>query len=213
MPEATLKNLSGKDAGSVSLAQAVFGAEPNAVVVREAYNAYMTNQRQGTHSTKTRHFVSGGGKKPWKQKGTGRARQGSIRATQWRGGATVFGPLPKDYREKVNRKKRQIAFRSLLSSLHSRGAIVFVETLEVADGTKTKEIVALRGKLGVTGKVLFVTADVAPNLFRAAKNLQSSATDPTRVEVAGAVSVFDLLTCDTLILSKDALAALEERLS
>lgn len=211
MPEVTLKKQDGAEAGRFSLEASVFEAEINPVLVREVYNAYMTNQRQGTHSTKTRGFVSGGGKKPWKQKGTGRARQGSIRATQWRGGAIAFGPLPRDYREKVNRKKRQGAFRSVISAMHASGSIIFVDDIALS-APKTKEVIALREKLGARGKTLIVTVGANESLARAAANLGSNKTTPTRVSHVDAISIYDLLVCDTLIITREAGQALQERL-
>lgn len=213
MPTVQVKNQKGGDAGSLDLAPAVFEAEQNAVLVREVYNAYRTNQRQGNHSTKTRAFVRGGGRKPWKQKGTGRARQGSTRAPQWRHGAIVFGPLPKDYHEKVNRKKRQGAFRAMLSSKLERGELLIVEALDFSAEPKTKAVVAFRESVGAKGKTLIVTNEKNESVVRATSNLASSATTPTRVQVVNAVSVFDLLTCDTLLITEDALAALQERLA
>ena len=213
MPTVQIKNQQGGEAGTLELAPAVFAADQNAVLVREVYNAYMTNQRQGTHSTKTRAFVSGGGKKPWKQKHTGRARQGSIRAPQWRHGAIVFGPLPKEYYEKVNRKKRQGAFRAVLSSKLERNEIVVVEGFSFGQVPKTKDFVSALKTLGAKGKTLVVTAAKDETLLRAAGNLAGSSETPTRVEVVDALSIFDLLTADTLVITKDALAALQERLA
>ncbi|MBI1292733.1 50S ribosomal protein L4 [bacterium] len=212
MPVVTIKNQQGGDAGTVDLASGVFAAEQNAVLVREVYNAYMQNQRQGTHKTKTRGLVSGGGKKPWKQKHTGRARQGSIRAPQWRHGAIIFGPVPRDYREKINSKKKQGAFRALLSAKLERGEVIVVDAISL-DAPKTKSVVAFRAAVGAKGKTLIVTAEKNENLVRATANLGSSAATPTRVGVVNAVSIFDLLTCDTLVVTKDALNSLQERLS
>ncbi len=183
------------------------------MLVREVYNAHMANQRQGTHSTKTRAHVSGGGKKPWKQKHTGRARQGSIRAPQWRGGAIVFGPLPRDYREKTNTKKRQGAFRAVLSSKLAAGEIIAVQSLDFPAGSKTKSVIEALAKLGAKGKTLIVTATVNDGLVRAAANLAGSATTPARVLPVNALSIFDLLACETLVITKDALATLEARLA
>ncbi|CAN5377036.1 50S ribosomal protein L4 [soil metagenome] len=213
MPTLKIKNMKGAEAGSVELNDAVFGADQNAVLVREVYNAYRANQRQGTHSTKTRAFVSGGGKKPWKQKHTGRARQGSIRAPQWRHGAIVFGPLPKDYREKVNKKKRQGAFRALLSSKLERGEILVVDALDFSKSPKTKDVVAMLAGLGVTGKTLIVTNEKNESLLQAAGNLAGSDKTPVKVQIVNAVSIFCLLTCNTLIITQDALNVLQERLS
>jgi len=212
MPVVTMKNQSGAAAGTIELASVVFEAEQNAVLVREVYNAYMQNQRQGTHMTKTRALVSGGGKKPWKQKHTGRARQGSIRAPQWRHGAIIFGPVPRDYREKVNTKKKQGAFRALLSSKLERNEIIVVDAIAL-DAPKTKAVVAFREAIGAKGKTLIVTGTKNESLAKAAANLASSAATPTRVEPVNAVSVFDLLNCDTLVVTKDALTSLQERLA
>src|SRR5688572_2685441 len=120
MATLTIKDSKGAQAGTLDVADAVFATEPNKDAVRQSLLAFEANQRQGTHSTKTRGFVSGGGRKPWKQKGTGRARQGSTRAPQWRGGAIIFGPSPRDYRQKVNKKVRRLALQSALSSLRER---------------------------------------------------------------------------------------------
>ncbi len=215
MAEAQLYKSNGEEAGPIDVAASLFKAEvtdKRRTVVREVYNAYRTNQRQGTHATKTRGLVSGGGRKPWKQKGTGRARQGSIRAPQWRGGAIVHGPLPKEYREKVNRRKRQIAFRTVLASKFDANVIRFVETIDL-EGPKTRHVVALRESLKATGKTLIVTAGKDEALARAARNLESSATHPTRVRPVVSISIADLLHADTLILTVEALRALEERLA
>jgi large subunit ribosomal protein L4 len=213
MTTLTVKNQQGADAGLLELSDLVFAADKKAIVVREVYNAYRTNQRQGTHATKNRPLVSGGGKKPWKQKGTGRARQGSTRAPQWRHGATCFGPMPKDYREKVNRKKRAIAYRSLLTSKREAGEIIVVDSLNFGPEAKTKDVRALLRALGAKPKSLIITAVANPDLVRAARNLGNDEKTPTTVSVVDAVNIFDLLTCDTLIIEKAAVAVIEERLS
>lgn len=213
MPTVAVKNQSGGDAGTLELSADVFDAKQNAVLVREVYNAYMANQRQGTHSTKTRGMVSGGGKKPWKQKHTGRARQGSIRAPQWRGGAIIFGPSPRDYREKVNRKKRQGAFRALLSAKLAAGEVVVVDAIDFGAEAKTAKAVAFLKALGARRKTLVVTKEKNLSLLRAIGNLSASKTMPARAEVVDAVSIFDLLTADTLVITQDALASLQERLA
>ncbi len=213
MPELKVKTQSGKESGAIKLADEVFGVEPNAVLVREVYNAYRTNQRQGTHSTKTRGAVRGGGRKPWKQKGTGRARAGSVRSPIWRGGAITFGPLPRDYEEKVNKKKRKGAYRSLLSDKIAKDEVIVIDEINLSDSVKTKEVVELREKLGLgKEKVLLVTAAKDEKLFRASRNLGSSSLAPTTTQVVSAISIFDLLTCDKLVITKEAMTALEERL-
>lgn len=211
MATVSIKTQTGGDGESLELDSTVFEAEQNAVLVREVYNAYMANQRQGTHATKTRGQVSGGGKKPWKQKHTGRARQGSIRAPQWRGGAIIFGPSPRSYREKVNRKKRAGAYRALLSAKLAAGEIMVVDSIELAE-PKTKKVVELRDALGCTGRTLIVTAEKNEALVKAAANLEGSSAAPTKVQVVSAVSIFDLLVAQTVVLTKDALNALQERL-
>lgn len=213
MPTLTVKNQQGSDNGSLDLAPQVFEVDPNPVVVREVYNAYRTNQRQGTHSTRNRARIHGGGKKPWRQKGTGRARAGSSRSPLWRGGATIFGPMPKKYHEKVPRKKRQAAYRSLLTAKLQAGEIIVVDSIDFSSEPKTRNVVAFRDALGARRKTLIVTAGRNDSLVRATSNLASSKTHPTRVEVVDALSIFDLLVCDSLIIEKKAISLLQERLS
>lgn len=215
MPTLKTKKQTGAAGADFELSAAVFEAEQNAVLVREVYTAWMTNQRQGTHSTKTRGFVSGGGKKPWKQKHTGRARQGSIRAPQWRGGAIVFGPLPRTYQEKVNKKKRQAAFRAVLSSKHAAGEIIVVDALDFQKKSdmKTKAVVELLEKLGAKGKTLIVVKERNEGLSRAAGNLAGSTQTPVKVATVNAISIYDLLVASTLVITADALNELQERLA
>ncbi|MEQ8822252.1 MAG: 50S ribosomal protein L4 [Sumerlaeia bacterium] len=206
MPQVTLKTMTGSEAGSIDLADSVFAAEPNEVVVREMLNAFMANQRQGTHSTKTRGMVSGGGRKPWKQKGTGRARQGSIRSAQWRGGAIIFGPQPRDYREKTNKKKRRLAFRSVLSARATDGALHVVDSLDFTQEPKTRRVVDFLGKLGIDGqRVLIVTKESNASLLRSARNLPY-----VDVAVANAISIYDLLIADAVVMTKDAAEFVQE---
>ena len=208
-----IKSQTGTEVGSIAALPTVFEAEQNAVLVREVYNAFMTNQRQGTHSTKTRGFVSGGGKKPWKQKHTGRARQGSIRAPQWRHGAIIFGPLPRKYHEKINQKKSQGAFRSLLSAKLAAGEIHVVDAIALSAAPKTKEVIAFLKALGVTGKALILTKGVNAGLVRAGSNLEGSSANPTRIQVVEAVTIHEMLVADHVILTKEALESLQERLA
>jgi large subunit ribosomal protein L4 len=213
MPTLTVKTQQGSESGPFELAAEVFGVELNPVVVREVYNAYRTNQRQGTHATRNRALIHGGGKKPWKQKGTGRARAGSSRSPLWRGGATIFGPMPKKYHEKVNRKKRRSAYRSLLSSKLTAGEIIIVDGVDFSSSPKTKEVIAFLDRVGAGRKSLIVTAERNDQLLRAAGNLRSSKARPTKVEVVDSVSIFDLLVCDSLVIEKAAITLLQERLS
>jgi large subunit ribosomal protein L4 len=212
MPTITVKKQTGEESGSLELNSSVFGAEHHAVLVREVYNAYMANQRQGTHSVKTRTTVRGGGAKPWKQKGTGRARQGSIRSPQWRGGAIAHGPSPRDYREKINKKKKSGAYRALLSAKLANNEIIVVDTIDFSGEPKTRKVVEFLESLGIAGKTLIVTNEKNDQFLRAVSNLKSSASHPTKAQVVNAVSIFDLLTCETLVIEKAALETLQERL-
>ena len=205
MPSIAIKNRSGSDVGSIDLSGSVFAAEKNPVVVREVYNAHMAARRQGTHKTKGWAEVSGGGKKPFKQKGTGRARQGSTRAPQWRGGAVIHGVTPRDYRQKVNRKKRRIAFQSVLTSRVEEGRFIVVDSLDFSAEPKTRKVVEFLDALGAEGRVLIVSKGVDEMLLRAAGNIPYVA-----IEVAGALSIYDLLVADTIVISREAAEALQE---
>lgn len=213
MPTLTVKTQQGSENGSLELAPQVFEVDVNPIAVREVYNAYRTNQRQGTHSTRNRARIRGGGRKPWRQKGTGRARAGSNRSPLWRGGATIFGPMPKKYHEKVPRKKRRLAFRSVLTSKLANGEIIVTEAIDFSAAPKTREVIAFLDSLGAGRKTLIVTTGRNDALIRAAANLRSSKVRPTRVEVVDALSIFDLLVCDTLVIERDAITLLQERLS
>lgn len=208
MPSVPVKDMSGSDVGEITLAESVFAAEANPVVVREVYNAYMANQRQGTHATKGWNDVSGGGSKPWKQKGTGRARTGSIRAPQWRGGAIIHGPQPRSYRQATPAKKRRLATRSVLSSRCAEGAIRIVDSLDVSNEPKTRRVAALLEALGATGSVLIVTEDKNELLLRAARNLPY-----VMVQVAGSLSIYELLLSDTVVMTRAAAELLQEKLA
>ncbi len=205
MASVTLKKTDGSDAGSVELAAEIFEAPQNEVLVREALNAYLGNQRQGTHATKSRGEVRGGGRKPWKQKGTGRARAGTIRSPLWRGGCIVFGPQPRDYRTKFNTKKRKAAFRAVLSSRVSGNALIVVDDFDLSAAPRTKNLVEQMDKLGTEGRVLIITSGSNELLIRSARNLQW-------VDVVPAVEVnfYDVLVADTVILTKGGLDAIQE---
>ncbi len=208
MATLTIKTQDGSDAGNFDLSPSVFEVEPNAVVVREVYNAYMANQRQGTHATKSRGEVRGGGAKPWKQKGTGRARQGSIRSVQWRGGCIAHGPQPRKYTQKINKKKKQLAYRSLLSAKLGNNEIVGLDAIQF-QAPRTKDVEQMLGALNAgEGKVLIVTQEPNTTLLRASANLNN-----VKVQVVNAFSIFDLLVCDRLIITRDALQSLQERLA
>jgi large subunit ribosomal protein L4 len=198
MPKVALLNQSGSKVGDVELNDAVFGIEPNTHVLHEAVVMQRASLRQGTHKVKNRSEVRGGGRKPWRQKGTGRARQGSIRSPQWVGGGTVFGPTPRSYSYKLPKKVRRLALRSALSTKVNEENLVVLEALSL-DAPKTKEVANMLKALDVNSKVLIVTADKDENVTRSANNIKSAKT--LTVEE---LNVMDLLLHDKLILTKDA---------
>lgn len=193
----------------MDVSDAVFGIEPNRHAVRQTLIAYQANQRQGTHSTKTRGFVRGGGRKPWKQKGTGRARQGSIRAPQWRGGAVIFGPSPRDYNQKVNRKVRRLALYSALSDLRNLEKITVLKDFAMS-APSTKEFISLLDKIGVGAaqRVLVLVADYDDNLSKSARNLGTVIVSDIQN-----INIYNLLTCDHLVATPDTLKALEKQIT
>lgn len=198
MPKVALYKQDGSNAGEVELNEAVFGIEPNTHVLHEAVVMQRASTRQGTHAVKNRSEVRGGGRKPWRQKGTGRARQGSIRSPQWVGGGVVFGPTPRSYSYKLPKKVRRLALKSALSSKVKEEGIFVLETLTI-DAPKTKEIVNLLEGLKVEDKALIVTADKDATVIRSANNLQS-----VKVLAVEELNVLDLLSYDKLIISKEA---------
>jgi large subunit ribosomal protein L4 len=204
MAEVTIKTTAGKDAGKLSLSDAVFGIEPNLNCVRAALDSYRANQRLGTHATKTRGQVSGGGKKPWKQKGTGRARQGSIRAPQWRGGAIIFGPSPRGYGYRVNQKVKAAAIRSALSEFAKAGKLIGLEEVKL-DGPKTKAVTGALKAIGAEGRVLLLTEAVDSALHLSTRNLAGVTCLPLEN-----INIYDLLTHDFVVATKSALKRLEE---
>lgn len=209
MATLSIRNPQGADAGSVEVSDQIFGIEPNRHAVRQALIAYQANQRQGTHSTKTRAFVSGGGRKPWKQKGTGRARQGSIRSPQWRGGAVIFGPSPRDYTQKVNRKVRRLALYSALSDLRSLDKITVLESYSI-EKPSTKEFVSLMDRVGVGAaqRVLVLVSDYDDGLSKSARNLGTVIVSDIQN-----INIYNLLTCDHLVATPETLKALEKQIS
>lgn len=204
MAEVTIKTSSGKDAGKVALADKVFGVEPNFNCIRAALDAYRASQRQGTHSTKTRGMVRGGGKKPWRQKGTGRARQGSIRAVQWRGGAISFGPSPRDYSYRANQKVRANAVRSALSEFAKNGKLIVIEDPKL-DKPKTRTVVELLAAVGAEGRTLFLTDAVDATFYISVRNIPHVECLPMEN-----INIYDLLTHDCLVVTQSALKRLEE---
>jgi large subunit ribosomal protein L4 len=197
----------GKETGQVELPEAVFGAPINEAVLHQAVRRQLANERQGTHETKTRGDVSGGGKKPWKQKGTGRARQGSTRAPQWRHGGTVFGPHPRSYEQKMPRKQRRVALRSALAAKHQEGAVRVIEELAFEE-PKTRVVAELFDQLGAGARTLLVIREHDLNLEKSTRNLASVKTILT-----GNLNPSDVLTADTVVFTRSALTELEEWLT
>ena len=204
MPKIDVYNIEGKKVSTLELNDNVFGIKPNEAVVHSALVNYMANQRQGTASTKTRAEVSGGGRKPWKQKGTGRARQGSIRATQWVGGGVPFGVGNRDFSFKINKKERVLALKSALSQKVLEKALVVVDNFNM-ESTKTKDALKMLDALKLEDKVLFVTSDDAANLYLATRNLPNCL-----VIYADEINVYDLVNADVVVMDEVAVNKLEE---
>ncbi len=204
MPKVDVYNMQGKKVSDVELSEAVFGIEPNENVVHSALVNYLANQRQGTQSTKTRAEVRGGGRKPWRQKGTGRARQGSIRAPQWIKGGIALGPKPRSYSYRINKKEKQLAIRSLLSAKVLDNELTVVDKLEVKEA-KTKVMAKALTDLKVEGKALIILADRNDNVLRSSRNIEGVKT----IEL-NTINVFDLLNCNKLVLPLDTVKKLEE---
>ncbi|OLO27172.1 50S ribosomal protein L4 [Alkalihalophilus pseudofirmus] len=207
MPKVALFNQSGSQVGDIELSDAVFGIEPNEHVLHDAVVMQQASLRQGTHKTKGRSEVRGGGRKPWRQKGTGRARQGSIRSPQWVGGGVVFGPQPRDYGYKLPKKVRRLAIKSALSSKVKAAEIVVLEDLAL-NAPKTKEMVSILSGLSVDRKALIVTADYNDAVALSARNIPGV----TFVSAEG-VNVLDVLKHDKLIITKGAVEKVEEVLA
>ena len=204
MPKVDVYNMQGKKVSDVELSAAVFGIEPNENVVHSVLVNYLANQRQGTQSTKTRAEVRGGGRKPWRQKGTGRARQGSIRAPQWIKGGIALGPKPRSYTYRVNKKERQLAIKSLLSAKVLDNELTVVDKLEVKE-PKTNVMVKALASLKVEGKTLIILADKNENVLLSSRNIEGVKT----IEL-NTINVFDLLNCNKLVLPLDTVKKLEE---
>ena len=197
--EVAVRDASGASVGTAELDERVFGIEPNRAVLHQAVVAQQANMRQGTANTLTRAQVRGGGKKPWRQKGTGRARAGSTRAPHWRGGGVVFGPHPRSYHQRLPRKMRRLALRSALSEKTAADALIVVDRIPV-DDARTKTLIGVLGALGVQGKALVVTSEHDEALRRASGNLPD-----VRVALPNGLSLLDLLRSDTVVLSRDAI--------
>ena len=204
MLKTNVYDMNGKQVGEVELSEAVFGIEPNESVVHDVVKNHLANCRQGTQSALTRAEVSGGGKKPWRQKGTGHARQGSTRAPQWTHGGIVFAPKPRDYSYTLNRKVKRLALKSALSSKAAESEIVVIDGLKM-DEIKTKAFKGFLTKLGVEGKALVVTENVDENVVKSARNIEGVTTTTATI-----LSPYMILTSGKMIVDKAALAKIEE---
>ena len=207
MPKVTMFNQTGAQVGEIELADAVFGIAPNEHVLFDAVMMQRASLRQGTHKVKTRSEVRGGGRKPWRQKGTGRARQGSIRSPQWRGGGIVFGPAPRSYSYKLPKKVRRLAIKSALSTKVLEQSMLVLEDLAL-NAPKTKDMITVLAGLSVAKKVLIVTSDINENVALSARNIPG-----ITVIAANEVNVIDVLHHDTLIMTKAAVEKVEEVLA
>ena len=201
MPKANLYNMAGKQIGEVELSEAIFGIEPNQYVVHDVVKNHLANCRQGTQSSLTRAEVSGGGKKPWRQKGTGRARQGSTRAPQWTHGGIVFAPKPRTYRYTLNKKVRRLALKSALSAKAAAGNVLVVDKLEMGE-IKTK---TFQGFLNAVESKKAVVVTACPNVVKSARNIPGIVTSP-----ASLINVYDIVNANQVIIDQAALAAIEE---
>ncbi|BBF44446.1 LSU ribosomal protein L4p [Lachnospiraceae bacterium KM106-2] len=203
MANVSVYNMEGKEVGSIELNDSIFGVEVNDHLVHMAVVAQLANKRQGTQSAKTRSEVSGGGRKPWRQKGTGHARQGSTRAPQWTGGGVVFAPKPRDYSIKMNRKEKVLALKSALTSRVEAKKIFVLDELKF-DEIKTKKMQNVLNGLNVN-KALVVIADKDENVIRSASNIPA-----VRTAMTNSLSVYDILKYDSLVITKEAVAKIEE---
>ena len=204
MPNVKVFDMAGKEVGEITLSDVIFGAEVNGAVLHAAVRAYLMNQRQGTQSTLTRTEVSGGGKKPWRQKGTGRARQGSTRAPQWTHGGVALGPKPRDYRLAMNKKQKRVALCSALSAKVAAGDLIVVDSIKT-EGYSTKTMAAMLAALGATRKALVVLPEVENTVIKSCANIPGVVTTQYNT-----VNVYDILNADKFIIAKDAVAKLEE---
>ena len=204
MPNVKVFDMVGKEVGEITLSDVIFGAEVNGAVLHAAVRAYLMNQRQGTQSTLTRTEVSGGGKKPWRQKGTGRARQGSTRAPQWTHGGVALGPKPRDYRLSMNKKQKRAALYSALSAKVAAGDLIVVDSIKT-EGYSTKTMAAMLTALGATRKALIVLPEVENTVIKSCANIPGVVTTQYNT-----VNVYDILNADKFIIAKDAVAKLEE---
>ena len=204
MPKVSIINMQGSSVGEIELGEALFGIKPNKEVLHAYVVNYLANQRQGTQSTLTRSEVSGGGRKPWRQKGTGHARQGSTRAPHWRHGGVALGPKPRDYSYALNKKVKKLAMKSALSSKVIEENIIVIDDITV-DEIKTKKIAEMLKDIGVEGKTLIVTADSDSKVYKSGRNING-----VKVSFTGDMNVYDILKYTNLVIAKDAVSKLEE---
>ena len=204
MANVSVYNMEGKEVGTIELNDAVFGVAVNEHLVHMAVVQQLANNRQGTQKAKTRSEVSGGGRKPWRQKGTGHARQGSTRSPQWTGGGVVFAPVPRDYSFKMNKKEKRAALKSALSDKVANGKLVVVDALTF-DAPKTKEFAKVMANLNVNDKALVVLNDNDANVVLSAKNIPTVKTGLTNT-----INVYDVVNAKTLVLTQDAVKTIEE---
>ena len=206
MTKLSINNLKGEKVSDITLNSEVFGIEVNELAMKKMVRLQLNASRQGTAKVKTRSEVSGGGRKPWKQKGTGRARQGSIRAAQWRKGGIVFGPTPRDYSFKINRKERVLALKSALVNKLNEKELMVIDNLKL-DNFKTKTGVELLNNLKLDGKVLFVASEEAENLYMATRNLNN-----VLVLFPNEINVYDILNADYVVFDEASIKMVEEAL-
>jgi large subunit ribosomal protein L4 len=205
MPQVALYNIHGEQVGEVELSKDVFGLPVHNSVLHGAVVKHLAGRRRGTHDTKTRSEVRGGGRKPWRQKGTGRARHGSIRSPIWRGGGIVFGPHPRDYSYSLPKKVRRLALKSALSSKVEEGKIMVLDELKLP-GPRTKEMLKILDSLRIEGPLLLVLASQDENILKSARNLPG-----VKTVIVDGLSTYDLLAYDMLLITEDALVRLEAR--
>lgn len=204
MPNYSVFDKTGKKVSDIALSDAIFAITPNASAMHLCVVAYLANQRQGTQSTLTRAEVRGGGKKPWRQKGSGRARQGSIRSPQWTHGGIALGPKPREYGKTVNKKVRRLAMKSALSSKVAAEELLVLDSLEMNE-IKTKEVVSILKALETGKKVLIVLPEKNETVYRSARNIKG-----VKTTLVSTLNVYDILNCDSLVVLKDAVSKIEE---
>lgn len=204
MPNYSVFDKTGKKVSDIALSDAIFAITPNASAMHLCVVAYLANQRQGTQSTLTRAEVRGGGKKPWRQKGSGRARQGSIRSPQWTHGGIALGPKPREYGKTVNKKVRRLAMKSALSSKVAAEELIVLDSLEMNE-IKTKEVVSVLKALETGKKVLMVLPEKNETVYRSARNIKG-----VKTTLVSTLNVYDILNCDSLVVLKDAVSKIEE---